>query len=96
MFLSYFTFITKEKLHFSLISKVWALKIAEQLVIRVVAAYKPVAYKKYTIKEFFFYLGFLSRTFTIHRCLDINRVITAGSSPLYITSSRTRTLRFRA
>ena len=54
MFLSYFTFITKEKLHFSLISKVWALKIAEQLVIRLVAAYKPVAYKKYTIKEFFF------------------------------------------
>ena len=61
---------------------------------------------------FFFYLGFLSRTFTIHgtagegggylltplyhfhllhRHLDISRAIAAGSSPLHIAGSRTRT-----
>ena len=61
---------------------------------------------------FSFYLGFLSRTFTIHRQqgqgeaislsplyhfhplhrhLDISRAINAGSSPLHIASSRTRT-----
>ena len=61
---------------------------------------------------FFFYLGFLSRTFTnhrtagegegisltphyhfhpLHRHLDISRAITAESSPLHITGSRTRT-----
>ena len=54
---------------------------------------------------FFFYLGFLSRTLTNCRTareggryffnsslhLDISRAITADSSPLQITSSRTRT-----
>ena len=47
-------FITKEKLHFSLfynffcclVKEVWALKVAYQLVIRGLVAYKPVAYKK--------------------------------------------------
>ena len=69
-------------------------------------------YQRYFSAFFFFYLGFLSRTFTIHRTadeggsyfinsshhfhplprhLDISWVITAGSSPLHIASSRTRT-----
>ena len=53
-FNSYFTFITKGKLHFSLIYRFycclvkegWALEIAYQFVIRELVAYKPVAYKK--------------------------------------------------
>ena len=66
--------------------------------------------KWFSKKGFFFYLGFLSRTFTnhraagegegislpphyfhtLHRHLDISRVITAESSPLHIASSSTR------
>ena len=69
---------------------------------------------KFFLKVFFFYLGFLSRTFAIHgtagegegdgiyltplyhfhplhRHLGISRAITAGSSPLHIAGSRTRT-----
>ena len=64
--------------------------------------------------SFFFYLGFLSRKYTIHRTageggggflfnsslpllpvcrnLNISRTTTAGSPPLHIASSRTRTL----
>ena len=56
--------------------------------------------------NFFFYLGFLSRTFTnregislfphyhlhpLHRHLYISRAITAESSPLHIASSRIQT-----
>ena len=51
---SYFTFITKEKLHFSLICSFYgflvkkgrALKVAWQFAIRELVAYKPAAYKK--------------------------------------------------
>ena len=67
---------------------------------------------RWPLQEFFFYLGFLSQTFTNYRTagegrghffnssslppashthLDISRAITAGSSPLHIASSRTRT-----
>ena len=53
-FNSYFTFITKEKLHFSLICsffivaswKSWALKVGQQFATRGLVAYKPIAYKK--------------------------------------------------
>ena len=53
-FNNYFTFITKEKLHFSLIcifyyglvKKGWALKVAVQIAVRGPVAYNPVAYKK--------------------------------------------------
>ena len=49
-----FTFVTKEKLHFSLIcifycglvKKGWALKLAVQFAVRGLIAYSPVAYKK--------------------------------------------------
>ena len=51
---SYFTIITKKKLHFSLVCSFyfclakegWALKAAEQFTIRGLVAYKPVGYKK--------------------------------------------------
>ena len=51
---NYFTIITKEKLHFSLVCSFyfclakegWALKAAEQFTMRGLVAYKPVAYKK--------------------------------------------------
>ena len=53
-FNNYFTFITKEKLHFSLIcifycglvKKGWALKVAVQFAVPGLVAYNPVAYKK--------------------------------------------------
>ena len=53
-FNNYFTFITKEKLHFSLIcifycglvKKGLALKVAVQFAVRGLVAYNPVAYKK--------------------------------------------------
>ena len=53
-FNSYFMFITKEKLHLSLtfsfycclLKEAWALKVASQLAVRGLVAYKPVAYKK--------------------------------------------------
>ena len=35
-------------------------------------------------ESFFFSLGFHSRTFSIHRHLEISRVIAAESSPLHI------------
>ena len=41
-----------------------------------------------TYLYYFFYQGFLSRTFTIHKHLDISWVITAESAPLHIGSSR--------
>ena len=53
-FNSYFTLITKEKLHFSLIHSFycclvkggWVLKSSLQFAIRGLVAYKPIAYKK--------------------------------------------------
>ena len=53
-FNNYFMFITKEKLHCSLIyifycglvKKRWALKVAVQFAVRGLVAYNPIAYKK--------------------------------------------------
>ena len=53
-FNSYFAFITKVKLHFSIICSFycclekegWALKVAYQIAIPGLAAYKPVSYEQ--------------------------------------------------
>ena len=61
-FNSCFTFITKEKLQFSLfcclycclVKECWALKVALQFAIRRLVAYKTVAYKKSLTKTTYF------------------------------------------
>ena len=68
-FSSYFTLITKKKLHFSLtcsfyyclMRRRWALKVAWQFAIRELFAYKRVAYKKLNLRH-------LSSVFPVH-CL---------------------------
>ena len=68
-FSSYFTLITKKKLHFSLtcsfyyclMRRRWALKVAWQFAIRGLFAYKRVAYKKLNLRH-------LSSVFHVH-CL---------------------------
>ena len=73
-FNNYFTLITKEKLHFSLIysfycclvKEDWALKVAYQFEVWVLVAYKLVAYKKTSVinvgattnYKFFFMINF--------------------------------------